>query len=216
VAGNATYVTAGTANVDTSWVMTTTGVITVGTTSLTFSQFGGNLVTSVFTRTGAVTAQSGDYTLNQIGNATGDYSLNSHKITSLANGSGAQDAAAFGQIPTALPPNGAASGDLTGTYPSPTFDLTKAHVWSATETATALIASGLTGATAASRYVGATASAAPVSGTFSVGDFAIDQTGKLWVNTVAGTPGTWVNGSAGPTGPTGAQGPLGFALVGLG
>jgi hypothetical protein len=51
--------------------------------------------------------------------------------------------------------------------------------------------SGRTGATAASRYVGATASGAPASGTFAVGDFVIDQTGKAWVCTVAGTPGTW-------------------------
>lgn len=50
---------------------------------------------------------------------------------------------------------------------------------------------GLTGATAASRYAGATASAAPVSGTFALGDFVIDQTGKVWVCTTAGTPGTW-------------------------
>lgn len=61
----------------------------------------------------------------------------------------------------------------------------------------ALGVTGLTGATAASRYVGATASSAPASGTFAVGDFVIDQTGKVHVCTVAGTPGTWVEASAG-------------------
>lgn len=54
-----------------------------------------------------------------------------------------------------------------------------------------LVASGLTGATSASRYVGATASGSPTSGTFALGDFVIDQTGKVWVCTTAGTPGTW-------------------------
>lgn len=58
---------------------------------------------------------------------------------------------------------------------------------------------GLTGATAATRYVGATASGAPGSGTFAQGDFIVDQTGLMWVCTVAGSPGTWVQvgGSAG-------------------
>ncbi len=54
-----------------------------------------------------------------------------------------------------------------------------------------LSVSGLTGATAASRYVGATTSGAPTTGTFAVGDFVIDQTGFVWVCTTAGTPGTW-------------------------
>jgi hypothetical protein len=57
-------------------------------------------------------------------------------------------------------------------------------------------ASGLTGATQASRYVGATASGALGSGTFAVGDFVIDQTGKVWVCTVAGSPGTFVAAGA--------------------
>lgn len=54
-----------------------------------------------------------------------------------------------------------------------------------------LVASGNTGATAASRYTGATASAAPGSGTYAVGDFIISQTGDVYVCTSAGTPGTW-------------------------
>lgn len=57
--------------------------------------------------------------------------------------------------------------------------------------AAVLALTGLTGATAASRYVGATTSGAPTSGTFAVGDFVVDQTGKVWICTAAGTPGTW-------------------------
>jgi hypothetical protein len=52
-------------------------------------------------------------------------------------------------------------------------------------------ATGLTGATTATRYVGGTTNGAPVSGTFQVGDFIIDQTATIWVCTVGGTPGTW-------------------------
>jgi Major tropism determinant N-terminal domain len=65
----------------------------------------------------------------------------------------------------------------------------------------------LTGATAATRYVGATASGAPVSGTFAVGDFIVDQSGSAWVCTVAGTPGTWVQmtGGGGMTNPMTTQ-----------
>jgi len=55
----------------------------------------------------------------------------------------------------------------------------------------AIGATGLPGATAASRHAGATTSGAPTTGTFAVGDFIVDQTGAMYVCTVAGTPGTW-------------------------
>lgn len=82
--------------------------------------------------------------------------------------------------------NGAITGNntinLTGTGASSV---------AGTFTSTAVIASGLTGATSASRYVGATASGAPATGTFSVGDWVIAQNGYIWICTTAGSPGTW-------------------------
>ncbi len=58
--------------------------------------------------------------------------------------------------------------------------------------AQAFAASGITGAVTASRFVGGTASVAPTTGTFAVNDFVITSTGRVFVCTVAGTPGTWV------------------------
>jgi hypothetical protein len=60
-----------------------------------------------------------------------------------------------------------------------------------------LKATGLTGATQASRLVGATASGAPVAGTFATGDLVIDQTGTVWICTAGGTPGTWAKPGGG-------------------
>jgi hypothetical protein len=55
----------------------------------------------------------------------------------------------------------------------------------------------LTGAVSATNYVGGTAAVAPTTGTFAVGDFVITQTGKIYICTVAGTPGTWVQSGGG-------------------
>lgn len=63
----------------------------------------------------------------------------------------------------------------------------------------------LTGATAATRYVGGTTSGAPASGPFAVGDFVIDQTGKVWVCTTAGSPGAWTQVGASSGGLTAAD-----------
>lgn len=64
-------------------------------------------------------------------------------------------------------------------------------VWATPSAATNGNPAALTGATAATRYVGGTTSGAPTTGTFAIGDFVIDQTGKVWICTTAGTPGTW-------------------------
>jgi hypothetical protein len=79
----------------------------------------------------------------------------------------------------------------------PQVDGTPASVKAGLQVFTAVAAAGLPGATAASRYAGATTAGAPVAGSFTPGDFVIDQTGALWICTVAGTPGTWASsGSA--------------------
>ena len=49
----------------------------------------------------------------------------------------------------------------------------------------AIGATGLPGATAASRHAGATASGAPTTGTFAVGDFIVDQSGSTWICTAS-------------------------------
>lgn len=75
-----------------------------------------------------------------------------------------------------------------GTYPSGSF------VYSGDVGATFFKGNGIAGANATtSRWVGTTTSGAPSSGTFLAGDFIIAQNGHIWICTVGGSPGTWVD-----------------------
>lgn len=59
--------------------------------------------------------------------------------------------------------------------------------------ATSISASGITGTSAASRMVGAgTAYGPPLSGTFNQFDTYLDGSGNIWICTVAGTSGSWM------------------------
>ena len=72
---------------------------------------------------------------------------------------------------------------------------------------------GLTGATAATRYVGGTANGAPTSGTFTTGDFIVDQYGKIWVCTAGGTSGSWQPVGGGSVGTVGSVTAAGSSLT---
>lgn len=133
--------------------------------------------------------------------------MNAKKITGLANGTASSDAAAFGQIPLVdstasdIQPDGSsASAGAVGKWAD------AGHVHPASGLPKA---GGLTGATAATRFVGGTASGAPASGTFATGDYVIDQTGKVWICTAAGAPGTW-------TAPSGVSAPTVTGTIGTG
>ena len=85
---------------------------------------------------------------------------------------------------------------ITHDFTSPKSDggdttLLRPSDWNAEHLLDVAAPSGLTGATAPARFVGGTTSGAPITGTFEVGDFVIDQTGKVIICTVAGSPGTW-------------------------
>lgn len=87
--------------------------------------------------------------------------------------------------------NVAATGTLSaGTTVTATTDLIGAD----------LSISGLTGSVVASRYVGQTASVAPTTGAHLVGDFVTTTSGQVYVCSVAGTPGTWIQCGLAPAG----------------
>lgn len=85
---------------------------------------GGNFPNPTLQNTANVQSIIESVSLDQMTVPAANVNMNSKKLTNLANGTVATDAAAFGQVPTTLPPSGAASGDLTGTYPGPTLSAT--------------------------------------------------------------------------------------------
>ncbi len=82
-----------------------------------------------------------------------------------------------GTLQTASQPNVTSVGTLTSLSLSGDINLQGNHLLQASS----LQVTGLTGATTTSRYVGATTSGAPVSGTFTSGDFVVDLTGNIWI-----------------------------------
>lgn len=78
---------------------------------------------------------------------------------------------------------------------------------------TAVGATGLTGAAVGGRFVGATASGAPTTGTFQAHDFVVTTDGRVWVCTVAGTPGTWQQPAPPPNTLASNIQPVGTALA---
>ena len=116
--------------------------------------------------------------------ATDWVNLQATATTASTTASSALSAASTAQTTAnaALPKaGGTMTGALNGTSATFTGEVTGSDI----------VASGLAGATTATRYVGGTVNGAPASGTFAKGDFIIDQSGTIWVCTTAGTPGTW-------------------------
>ncbi len=181
---------------------TDTGKVKVGDGSTAWNSLayiGG--VTSYNSRTGAVVPVTGDY-YGAVSAALTGATQASRYVGSTTTGSPGSGTFAVGDFviardghiyvcTTAGSPGTWSDVGSAGSPVSSVFARTGAVV-AGNADYLAVASGGLTGATTASRYVGGTTTGHPVSGTFSTGDFVIDQSGSLWICTSGGTPGTWV------------------------
>jgi hypothetical protein len=138
---------------------------------------GGGDVSSVFGRTGAVVAVSGDYT---VGEVTGAAPLASPALSG---------------TPTA--PTATALTDDTQVATTAYADAAVGVEKNRAETAEALL-TPLTDVPLSLTFTFGSSGAAPSSGTYTAGITAIDQNGVQRVCTVSGSPGTWRRVGAAP------------------
>ena len=126
-------------------------------------------VLSVFGRTGFVVAQTGDYTATQVGADPAGAAATAQSNAETYAAVLAVEAQAAAQA-AGLPRNG--SGTMSGPL------LMGGNIIIGAE---ALQVGGVTGATAVTGYVGGTTSGAPVSGTFTTGNWIVAQNGVIWI-----------------------------------